>query len=66
MNDVTTEMTPNEVAAVNEFTRRTRKGDALESDLVAAQRLERMGYPFVVALRAANRVKAGMSEAIPG
>jgi hypothetical protein len=54
-------MSENETQAVNEFTRRTRKGDALESDLVAAQRLERMGYPLVVALRAANRVKVGMT-----
>ncbi|MDP8924765.1 MAG: hypothetical protein M3O34_18080 [Chloroflexota bacterium] len=60
MIDRSTEMTPNEVDAVNEFTRRTRRGDALESDLIAAQRLERMGYPLVVALRAANRVKVGL------
>ena len=54
----------NEVDAVNAFTRRARKGDALESDLVAAQRLEQMGYPLVVALRAANRVKVGLSQPV--
>lgn len=62
MIDKPTEMTPNEVDAVNAFTRRARKGGALESDLVAAQRLEQMGYPLVVALRVANRVKAGLSQ----
>ncbi len=62
MIERTTEMTPNEVDAVNAFTRRARKGGALEADLVAAQRLERMGYPLVVALRAANRVKGGLSQ----
>ena len=64
MIERSTEMTPNEVDAVNEFTRRARKGGALESDLVAAQRLEQMGYPLVVALRAANRVKAGLSQPV--
>ncbi len=64
MLDRPTEMTPNEVDAVNAFTRRAKKGAALESDLVAAQRLEQMGYPLVVALRAANRVKVGLSEPI--
>ena len=54
----------NEVDAVNAFTRRARKGDAFESDLVAAQRLEQMGYPLVVALRAANRVKVGLSQPV--
>jgi len=63
MIDDHTEMSPNEADAVTEFTRRTRKGDALESDLVAAQRLEQMGYPLVVALRAANRLKVGLAPA---
>ena len=63
MIDRPTEMTPNEVDAVNAFTRRARKGAALESDLVAAQRLEQMGYPLVVALRVANRVKVGLAQA---
>ena len=62
MIDRSTEMTPNELDAVNAFTRRARKGTALESDLVAAQRLEQMGYPLVVALRAANRVKVGLAQ----
>ena len=64
MIDRPTEMTPNEVDAVNAFTRRAKKGAALESDLVAAQRLEQMGYPLVVALRAANRVKVGLSQPV--
>ena len=64
MVEKSAEMIQNEVDAVNAFTRRARKGAALESDLVAAQRLEQMGYPLVVALRAANRVKVGLSQPV--
>ena len=64
MIDRPAEMTPNEVDAVNAFTRRARKERTLEADLVAAQRLEQMGYPLVAALRVANRAKVGLSQPV--
>ena len=53
----TTRMTPNEAPAPAHSRRRARAEVVPPTDLETARRLEQMGYPFIVALRAANRTK---------
>ena len=53
----TTRTTPNEAPALLRSRRRASVDRVPPTDLETARRLEQMGYPFIVALRAANRSK---------
>ena len=53
----TTRTTPNEAPARTRSRRRTSADSVPPTDMETARRLEQMGYPFIVALRAANRGK---------
>ena len=53
----TTGITPNEAVAATQSRRRAADDRVPPTDLETARRLEEMGYPFIVALRAANRSK---------
>ncbi len=53
----TTRTTPNEAPAPTRSRRRASAERVPPTDMETARRLEQMGYPFIVALRAANRSK---------
>ena len=53
----TTQTTRSEAPALTRSRRRAEADSAPPTDLETARRLEQMGYPFIVALRAANRSK---------
>ena len=53
----TTRTTPNEAPAPPRARRRAPDDRVPPTDMETARRLEQMGYPFIVALRAASRGK---------
>ena len=53
----TTQTTRSEAPALTRSRRRTSTESEPPTDMETARRLEQMGYPFIVALRAANRSK---------
>ncbi len=53
----TTRTTSNEAPAPPQPRRRASANRVPPTDMETARRLEQMGYPFIVALRAANRGK---------
>ena len=53
----TTRTTSNEAPAPPQARRRASVDRVPPTDMETARRLEQMGYPFIVALRAANRTK---------
>ena len=53
----TTRTTSKEAPAPTQARRRAPADRVPPTDMETARRLERMGYPFIVALRAANRSK---------
>ena len=57
MRTRTTRTAPNEAPAATRSRRRAPADSVPSTDMETARRLEQMGYPFIVALRAANRSK---------
>ena len=57
MQERMTRTRPNEAPAPTRSRRRASADRVPPTDLETARRLEQMGYPFIVALRAANRGK---------